>query len=520
MSGPGNEYVIDEHPLGHGRYGEVFRGRDAAGGPCAVRILHPQFHADPAVVRRFVQDRSLLLGLTDPHLVRLHDLVVDEGQAFGVVTDLVEGPVLRDALADAGALPAREVARLGGGVARALAAVNSAGFAHGDVKPANVLLDKSTVPPVARLADFYLTKLFGDSEFARAAAPTRTAYLAPELSLGAPPTPAGDLYALGVLLYELVAGGVPFTGNSVIVTRSHAQLAPRRPAGVPDALWDLISWLLAKDPTERPQSALDVAGLLAICAESTEDAPTGGPGWMPVPVPMSIPGPRDSADASDLVAASVPGAGVAPSPDRARRVVPSGMVAGALAGALSALVVLALGGTVWSLTKDDGNGGAPAPMTPTSESLTTVPGRAPDSTLMPGAPSSAEAVPSSAEAVPSSAAAVQSTPSTPSSRAPSAGVPASTAVPAPGPVVAPTLAPNPLNAAVAAFAAAWADAMKEGPIRFSSPAGDTWELRRVTVDSVRRTPPEVPVETKTPRAGTRPKTERVPRYVSAEDHPK
>jgi serine/threonine-protein kinase len=289
MNGRGNEYVIDEQPLGEGRYGEVFRGRDAAGGPCAVRILHPRFHADPAVVHRFLQDRALLLGLTDPRLVRVRDLVVDEGQAFGVVTDLVEGPDLRDRLAHAGTFSPGDAARLGAEVARGLAAVHAAGFAHGDVKPANVLLDTSTTPNAARLADFAMARLFGDSEFARAAAPTRTAYLAPELSVGAPSTAAGDLYALGVMLYELVAGTTPFTGNAVVVMRGHAGLEPPRPGGVPDLMWDLISWLLAKDPSDRPRTALDVAGILDICAEAGETAASAEP--VPVAVPLDVPVP-------------------------------------------------------------------------------------------------------------------------------------------------------------------------------------------------------------------------------------
>ncbi|HEV7648596.1 MAG TPA: protein kinase [Actinophytocola sp.] len=239
--------------------GQVFAGSDPDGQQFAFKILRSDLTGNPDVVARFLKERSILTGLRHPNLVGVHDLVV-EGDTVAIVMDLVSGGDLRRRLAESGTLLPAEVARIGSSVASALAAVHAAGVVHRDVKPENILMDGST----PRLTDFGISRLARDSEIGRSSLLAGTPqYVAPELAEGEEATPAADLYSLGIVLYELCCGVTPFAGGSMLaVIRQHAEQEPGRPGGVPDPLWDLISWLLRKSPKARPQSAQQVATLL------------------------------------------------------------------------------------------------------------------------------------------------------------------------------------------------------------------------------------------------------------------
>jgi serine/threonine protein kinase len=254
----GSRYTLGE-PLGSGAMGQVFAGTDADGGSHAFKVLHSDLTRNPDVVSRFLQERSILVGLRHPNLVAVHDLVV-EGDTVAIVMDLVQGGDLRQTLRDSRTLLPAEVARIGSGIAAALAAVHAAGVVHRDVKPENVLMDGIT----PKLTDFGISKLANSSMTGRSTLLAGTPqYVAPELAEGHDPTPAADLYSLGILLYELSCGVTPFVGQSMIaVIKMHAEAEPGRPNGIPDQLWDMISWLLRKTPRARPQSAQQVATVL------------------------------------------------------------------------------------------------------------------------------------------------------------------------------------------------------------------------------------------------------------------
>jgi hypothetical protein len=254
----GSRYHLSD-PLGSGAMGQVFAGTDTEGREYAFKILRSDLTGNPDVVNRFLQERSILVGLRQPNLVTVHDLVA-EGETVAIVMDLVRGGDLRRRLEVNGPLLPAEVARIGAGIASALAAVHEAGVVHRDVKPENVLMDES----VPRLTDFGISRIARSSEVGRSSLLAGTPqYVAPELADGDEPAPAADLYSLGIVLYELSCGVTPFAGGSMLqVIRQHAEHEPGRPEGVPDALWEMISWLLAKGPKSRPQSALQVATLL------------------------------------------------------------------------------------------------------------------------------------------------------------------------------------------------------------------------------------------------------------------
>lgn len=268
----GSLYTIGER-LGSGAMGTVYEGRDKEGNPFAFKILRSELAEEPELVSRFVQERSSLTTIDHPNVVRMHDLVAEQS-TLGIVMDLVSGGDLRQRLREAGTLLPSEVCRLGAGVAAGLAVVHEAGLVHRDLKPENVLLDSSVDPAIPRVSDFGIARIADASAATRSSMMVGTPhYMAPEVSDGAVPTPAVDIYALGVILYELLCGVTPFEGGTYIaVIKRHAELAPGRPDGIPDDLWSAILDMLSKDPTQRP-SARQLVPYLTALTHQLDGAP-------------------------------------------------------------------------------------------------------------------------------------------------------------------------------------------------------------------------------------------------------
>lgn len=263
----GSRYTLEEL-LGSGAMGQVYRGADHEGRKFAFKLLRSDLADDAEFVSRFHQERSILVNLRGENLVAVHDLVV-EGSTAAIVMDLVTGGTLRDQLVDSGPILPAEVARIGSGIAYALHRVHLAGIVHRDVKPQNVLMDDSTPIRTPKLTDFGISKMAGGSRVGRSTLLAGTPhYVAPEVVDGQKITPAADLYSLGIVLYELCCGVTPFASDSVFqVLRSHGEMLPGRPEGIPNELWDVIWSLLQKNPAARPRSAEQVAAVLATLAE-------------------------------------------------------------------------------------------------------------------------------------------------------------------------------------------------------------------------------------------------------------
>lgn len=270
----GSKYILEDS-IGRGAMGEVFRGRDQAGSELAFKVLHPDLAGDAEVVGRFVKERGILEALKSPNLVRVVDLVV-EGETLAIVMELVDGMDLRSYLDKRGTLSPSEICRIGAGVATGLSAVHAAGIVHRDIKPENVLMQDAEGTSVPKVTDFGISSLV-DTERARSTMLVGTPqYIAPEVSEGQDVTAASDIYALGIMLYELACGVTPFAGGSVMaVLRKHSDVAPGRPESVPDELWDLISWLLNKQPGQRPPTAKQVATILEALGPALGNYPPG-----------------------------------------------------------------------------------------------------------------------------------------------------------------------------------------------------------------------------------------------------
>ncbi|WP_322760095.1 serine/threonine-protein kinase, partial [Frankia sp. Cr2] len=265
----GSGYVLHE-PIGRGAFGQVWRGATVAGDrQVAVKVLRGELADDPEVVARFVQERSVLLGFNDPHLVTVRDLVV-EGDTLAIVMDLVNGVDLRVYLRERGKLTIPAAVALTCQVLRALTVVHAAGVVHRDLKPANVLIDLTDPDdPQARLTDFGVARLAHGRSLTRLTGAIGTPlYMAPELAQHEHAQPSADVYSAGVMLYELLTGHPPFSApHPIALLRAHMEDAPEPIADIPPPLWDMIAWMLAKDPAARP-SATESNGELTRLARS------------------------------------------------------------------------------------------------------------------------------------------------------------------------------------------------------------------------------------------------------------
>ncbi|MFE0688919.1 serine/threonine-protein kinase [Streptomyces xiamenensis] len=283
----GSKYLLEE-PLGRGATGTVWRGRqrEAAGDEAAVtgapgelvaiKVLKEELAHDPDVVMRFLRERSVLLRLTDDNIVRTRDLVV-EGELLALVMDLVEGPDLHRYLRDNGPFSPVGAALVTAQVADALAAAHAKGVVHRDLKPANVLMagggqDGAPLRPL--LTDFGIARLADSPGVTRAHEFVGTpSYIAPESAEGRPQTSAVDVYAAGVLMYELITGRPPFAGeNTLQVLQRHLSEQPARIDGLPEPLWTVIERCLRKSPDERPSAVSLARALRTVVAGIGEHA--------------------------------------------------------------------------------------------------------------------------------------------------------------------------------------------------------------------------------------------------------
>ncbi|MGW6416380.1 serine/threonine-protein kinase [Streptomyces sp. NPDC055055] len=274
----GSKYLLEE-PLGRGATGTVWRARQretagaeaaVAGQPgetVAIKVLKEELANDADIVMRFLRERSVLLRLTHPNIVRTRDLVV-EGDVLALVMDLVEGPDLHRYIRESGPLTPVAAALLTAQIADALAASHADGVVHRDLKPANVLLAEQGGQMHPMLTDFGIARLADSPGLTRTHEFVGTpAYVAPESAEGRPQTSAVDIYGAGILLYELVTGRPPFAGGTALeVLHRHLSEEPRRPSTVPGPLWTVIERCLSKDPERRPSAVNLARGLRAVAA--------------------------------------------------------------------------------------------------------------------------------------------------------------------------------------------------------------------------------------------------------------
>jgi serine/threonine-protein kinase len=263
----GSRYILRER-LGRGAMGTVWRATNTdTGADVAAKVLSEELSEEPEMVARFVQERSALIAVQHPNLVRIHDLVLEDGR-LAIIMDLIPGPDLHRYLSQRGTVGLADAALIGRGVAAALGAIHAAGIIHRDLKPANVLLDLSGPQPVPKLVDFGIARMLTASRLtARSSVVGTPQYLSPEAISGAEPGPAVDVYALGIALYELFTGKPPFHSDQLLqVLNQHMYQEPEWSASIPPPILPLLKAMLAKNPEARPNAGQIVQALDGLTA--------------------------------------------------------------------------------------------------------------------------------------------------------------------------------------------------------------------------------------------------------------
>jgi serine/threonine-protein kinase len=262
---------------GRGGMGVVYRATDQMlGRSVAIKMLPLDRADDPAFVARFEREALAAALVVHPNVVAIYDSGRDDQTRF-IVMEYVAGVNLAELLRERGPLGSREAVEISAQVASALAAAHRAGVIHRDIKPANVVVDQAGQ---AKVLDFGIARAADSTNLTSTANIIGSAcYLAPELVQGHPADARSDVYALGCVLYQLLAGHPPFRGATpAAIMHQHASTPPQpfREIGarVPPALEALVFSMLAKDPTARPQPAAELVTALPAALDNPTAATT------------------------------------------------------------------------------------------------------------------------------------------------------------------------------------------------------------------------------------------------------
>src|SRR5215831_9669978 len=286
-------YRLDEL-IGGGGFSEVWRATDAVlARPVAVKLLHPGYARQPEALARFRAEARHAALLWHENVTHVYDYdePADSPHPY-LVMELVEGPCLAGVLAG-GPLDAGRTMDIVAQTAAGLQAAHAAGLIHRDIKPGNLLLASDGT---VKITDFGISHAIGSVPVTDTGVVMGTAgYLAPERIAGAQATPASDLYALGVVGYECLAGAPPFTGKPLEVACAHRDRpVPPLPGSVPATVTALVMQLVAKDPAWRPGSA-EVAHRAGRLREDLRDGSSVSAGrsrdLLAAPAPAAVPPP-------------------------------------------------------------------------------------------------------------------------------------------------------------------------------------------------------------------------------------
>ena len=247
-----------EELIGGGGMADVYKARDCLlNRPVAVKILHEEFKQDKEFVDKFQREAQAAARLSHPNIVNIYDVGVADGDHY-IVMEYVPGRTLKDCIRQEGHLSVSESLRVAREIAEALAHAHANNLVHCDIKPHNILM---MADGHAKVADFGIARAVTESTMTYSGNVIGSVhYFSPEQAKGTMITPKSDVYSLGVVLYEMLTGKLPFTGdNPVSIAVKHLQEEPvpvrQIDPAIPPVVEAIVSKAMSKDPAMRPTSA-------------------------------------------------------------------------------------------------------------------------------------------------------------------------------------------------------------------------------------------------------------------------
>ena len=306
-------YVV-EALLGEGAMGVVYRATHRAlGRPVAIKTLKPHIAADKSLLERFFAEARAVNVIRHENIIECTDLVSQPGLSY-IVMELLEGQTLGRAIQSAGQMPVRRAARIGAQVAAAIGAAHKKGIVHRDLKPDNVfLIERAGSSDYVKVLDFGIARLQADLG---AIVATQTgaligtpAFMSPEQVRGERAGPAADVYALGIMMFQMLAGRLPFGATTMpMMLMAHLNEAPPRvdstASGIPQRLGDLVARAMAKTAAERPQSMAEFRDALLAVAGIPLDADAAMLAGSARPAPIEATLPSEPAVGSSTMSAA------------------------------------------------------------------------------------------------------------------------------------------------------------------------------------------------------------------------
>jgi len=292
--------------LAAGGFGAIYLATDVlAGAEVALKVLHPRLARDPMVVARFRREAATLAALRDPHTVTAYELGEAADGTLYIVMELLHGESLYQRFRARGPLPWRRVVHIARGVCSSLAEAHAAGIVHRDLKPANIHLEhRGDDPDFVKVLDFGIAKILHGSEqpehlwglehndLTQAGQMVGTVeYMSPEQMVGGELTGRSDIYALGVVMYEMITGRTPFADEPNATAILTAALTQRPEplslhVAVPPRLEQIIIRCLEREPDQRFHDIAELGDALAELA--AEDATVASPPvWSRATLPLA-----------------------------------------------------------------------------------------------------------------------------------------------------------------------------------------------------------------------------------------
>jgi len=285
------KYQVLEH-LGHGGMAEVYKAQQVnLDRMVALKVLHPFLAEEDGFIERFQREARIVATLRHPNIVQVIDFEYDPAlDVYYMVMEFIDGPTLKDLLKDA-PLPPKKATRIAAGIAEALDYAHKRGMIHRDIKPANIMFTDEETPV---LTDFGIARMMNLKGLTASGAMVGTpAYMPPEVGLGQPGEGAADIYSLGVVLYQLLTGRLPFDADVPMgLIMKHINdpvpLPSKTVPGIAPELEAAILKALSKKPQERFKTGAEMAHALRVATGlETQSAPL-------TPIPATVTPSRPS----------------------------------------------------------------------------------------------------------------------------------------------------------------------------------------------------------------------------------